>query len=60
MRATLSPAFTGSKMRQMFQLVSESVDQLLTYLDQETLVEGNRSQNRSPYFVMALLFDPDS
>uniref|UniRef100_A0A6M2DZU0 Putative cytochrome n=1 Tax=Xenopsylla cheopis TaxID=163159 RepID=A0A6M2DZU0_XENCH len=41
MRATLSPAFTGSKMRQMFQLVSESVDQLLTYLDQETLVEGS-------------------
>lgn len=40
MRATLSPAFTGSKMRQMFHLVTECVDQLLTFLDKETEVEG--------------------
>lgn len=26
MRATLSPAFTGSKMRQMFELVSQCAD----------------------------------
>lgn len=29
MRATLSPAFTGSKLRNMFELVSECADELL-------------------------------
>lgn len=32
MRATLSPAFTGSKMRLMFQLIEEITGQLTTYL----------------------------
>lgn len=32
MRSTLSPAFTGSKMRQMFELVVESAENLVTEL----------------------------
>uniref|UniRef100_A0A1B0CGD6 Cytochrome n=1 Tax=Lutzomyia longipalpis TaxID=7200 RepID=A0A1B0CGD6_LUTLO len=35
MRATLSPAFTGSKMRTMFQLVSDCCNDALKYLDKE-------------------------
>lgn len=31
MRATLSPAFTGSKMRQMFELVSECADEIVKH-----------------------------
>ncbi|XP_075148982.1 putative cytochrome P450 9f2 [Haematobia irritans] len=34
MRSTLSPAFTGSKMRQMFQLVLHSLDEAMSYLKQ--------------------------
>ncbi|XP_055312523.1 probable cytochrome P450 9f2 isoform X2 [Sitodiplosis mosellana] len=32
MRATLSPAFTGSKMRQMFELVSECADDVVKHV----------------------------
>lgn len=32
MRATLSPAFTGSKMRQMFELISECADEMVEHL----------------------------
>lgn len=32
MRTTLSPAFTGSKMRQMFDLITEISDQFVEYL----------------------------
>lgn len=40
MRATLSPAFTGSKMRSMFGLVTECAENLVNHL--ETLNEqGN-------------------
>jgi len=35
MRATLSPAFTGSKMRQMFDLVSECGEQMERTLSTE-------------------------
>uniref|UniRef100_A0A182SLH9 Uncharacterized protein n=1 Tax=Anopheles maculatus TaxID=74869 RepID=A0A182SLH9_9DIPT len=35
MRATLSPAFTGSKMRQMFELMSESCQGMVQHLLQE-------------------------
>lgn len=35
MRATLSPAFTGSKMRQMFELVSECSIDVINYLKQQ-------------------------
>lgn len=31
MRATLSPAFTGSKMRQMFELISECTDEIVEH-----------------------------
>lgn len=31
MRATLSPAFTGSKMRQMFELVAECTDDVVKH-----------------------------
>lgn len=33
MRATLSPSFTGSKMRTMFLLLSECCQQFVTYLE---------------------------
>lgn len=33
MRATLSPAFTGSKMRNMFFLVTECAEELIKYLN---------------------------
>uniref|UniRef100_A0A182MYK0 Uncharacterized protein n=1 Tax=Anopheles dirus TaxID=7168 RepID=A0A182MYK0_9DIPT len=36
MRATLSPAFTGSKMRQMFELMSESCQGMVQHLLKET------------------------
>lgn len=32
MRNTLSPAFTGSKMRQMFQLMLQTIDEAMLYL----------------------------
>uniref|UniRef100_A0A1I8PRR0 Cytochrome P450 n=1 Tax=Stomoxys calcitrans TaxID=35570 RepID=A0A1I8PRR0_STOCA len=35
MRNTLSPAFTGSKMRQMFDLMLQTVDEAMTYLRDE-------------------------
>uniref|UniRef100_A0A1L8E4C9 Putative cytochrome n=1 Tax=Nyssomyia neivai TaxID=330878 RepID=A0A1L8E4C9_9DIPT len=35
MRSTLSPAFTGSKMRTMFQLVSECCNDTVNYLEKE-------------------------
>lgn len=35
MRATLSPAFTGSKMRHMFELVVECADNLTKHLINE-------------------------
>lgn len=35
MRATLSPAFTGSKMRQMFELVSECADDMAKHFQKQ-------------------------
>ncbi|XP_061390044.1 cytochrome P450 3A18-like [Musca vetustissima] len=41
MRSTLSPAFTGSKMRQMFQLMLQTVDEAMSYLKvQQNSVHG--------------------
>lgn len=37
MRATLSPAFTGSKMKQMFQLVVECSEETIKFLKQESM-----------------------
>ncbi|KAL3273879.1 hypothetical protein HHI36_015305 [Cryptolaemus montrouzieri] len=36
MRATLSPSFTGSKMRQMFVLVQQCAENFVTYFDQNS------------------------
>lgn len=36
MRATLSPAFTGSKMRKMFMLVSEYANDVVTYFQKQS------------------------
>lgn len=36
MRATLSPAFTGSRMREMFELVTECADDMAKYLVKRT------------------------
>ncbi|XP_063703756.1 probable cytochrome P450 9f2 [Culicoides brevitarsis] len=45
MRSTLSPAFTGSKMRMMFDLIRECADDFVTYckenLDENDLIEIN-------------------
>ncbi|XP_005180111.3 probable cytochrome P450 9f2 [Musca domestica] len=41
MRSTLSPAFTGSKMRQMLQLILQTVDEAMSYLRaQQTATDG--------------------
>ncbi|XP_059607443.1 probable cytochrome P450 9f2 [Phlebotomus argentipes] len=40
MRATLSPAFTGSKMRLMFELISECSNQMVEFINKETKEKG--------------------
>lgn len=45
MRSTLSPAFTGSKMRNMFLLVSEIGEQMTNYY----LNMANDSENKSKF-----------
>lgn len=40
MRGCLSPAFTGSKMRQMFELVSECANDMVNYLREESQGAG--------------------
>ncbi len=42
MRATLSPAFTGSKMRQMFVLVSECADEIVQHFTKKSLDTEDR------------------
>lgn len=41
MRATLSPAFTGSKMRQMFELVAECADEMSSAFKQKATSSGS-------------------
>ncbi|XP_037811692.1 probable cytochrome P450 9f2 [Lucilia sericata] len=41
MRSTLSPVFTGSKMRQMFQLMNEVAQETLAYLKKQNGVNSN-------------------
>ncbi|XP_055529189.1 probable cytochrome P450 9f2 [Wyeomyia smithii] len=41
MRATLSPAFTGSKMRQMFQLMEECIHAMITHLEADLKKKGS-------------------
>lgn len=40
MRATLSPVFTGSKMRMMFQLIVEVCEQMVTHLEERVGESG--------------------
>ncbi|KAG4075135.1 hypothetical protein HA402_006152 [Bradysia odoriphaga] len=40
MRATLSPAFTGSKMRQMFELVAECADEMSSTIKKKASSNG--------------------
>lgn len=47
MRATLSPAFTGSKMRLMFQLVQESAEDAVKVLLNEVVLR--KSQGKGNY-----------
>lgn len=46
MRSTLSPAFTGSKMRQMFELVVESAESLAS-----ELMKQAQSMTGNPFVV---------
>lgn len=50
MRSTLSPAFTGSKMRQMFDLVVECADDMAKYFIKES------TQNKPIRWEMKALF----
>ncbi|XP_026475344.1 cytochrome P450 9e2-like [Ctenocephalides felis] len=43
MRATLSPAFTGSKMRNMFRLLSECTEQMADFMKKEIDTKGPQS-----------------
>lgn len=40
MRATLSPAFTASKMRQMFELIAERAGEMAQYFQKQTQTDG--------------------
>lgn len=48
MRATISPAFTGSKMRSMLELINEVTEQLMVYLR----VESDKSSSAVLEFEM--------
>uniref|UniRef100_A0A1L8E408 Putative cytochrome n=1 Tax=Nyssomyia neivai TaxID=330878 RepID=A0A1L8E408_9DIPT len=50
MRATLSPAFTGSKMRLMFELVSECAKQMVSFIDNETKTKGIQTYEMKEFF----------
>ncbi|XP_013101425.2 probable cytochrome P450 9f2 [Stomoxys calcitrans] len=44
MRSTLSPAFTGSKMRQMFQLVLQILDEAMKHLEEHSKAATNTAE----------------
>ncbi|KFB49798.1 AGAP012296-PA-like protein [Anopheles sinensis] len=44
MRATLSPAFTGSKMRQMFELVGECCESMVKFYKDEVRTKGGSQE----------------
>uniref|UniRef100_A0A1B0CWX1 Cytochrome n=1 Tax=Lutzomyia longipalpis TaxID=7200 RepID=A0A1B0CWX1_LUTLO len=50
MRATLSPAFTGSKMRLMFELVSECAKQMVGFINTETKAKGIQTYEMKDFF----------
>ncbi|KFB49800.1 AGAP012296-PA-like protein [Anopheles sinensis] len=45
MRATLSPAFTGSKMRQMFELVGECCENMVKFYKDEVRTKGGPQEH---------------
>uniref|UniRef100_A0A182JK11 Uncharacterized protein n=1 Tax=Anopheles atroparvus TaxID=41427 RepID=A0A182JK11_ANOAO len=45
MRATLSPAFTGSKMRQMFELVGECCTEMVKFYQDEVRSKGGPQEH---------------
>lgn len=47
MRATLSPAFTSSKMKGMFQFVTECGEDLMSHFDEEL----KKSQSQGDYHM---------
>lgn len=49
MRSTLSPAFTGSKMRQMFELVSECADDVVEHFAKQSS-EGKINVEMKDFF----------
>lgn len=53
MRTTLSPIFTGSKMRQMFELIIDYADDMITYLHNN---DSSTNNNKSRTFDMKDLF----
>lgn len=50
MRATLSPAFTGSKMRQMFELIVECSERMATYYREEAKSKGPQEYEMKDVF----------
>lgn len=50
MRATLSPAFTGSKMRQMFELVANCSDDVVKYLNKQVLTGKGLDYEMKDFF----------
>lgn len=57
MRATLSPAFTGSKMRQMFELIDECADRMAEYFvkkqDEKLVLEMEDTFSRCTNDIIA-------
>ncbi|GAB0096684.1 hypothetical protein DMENIID0001_122270 [Sergentomyia squamirostris] len=51
MRATLSPAFTGSKMRQMCDFIVEIGEQMVNYLNKENKEKGPQVLEMSEFFT---------
>nr|WNH29019.1 cytochrome P450 9J34 [Culex pipiens pallens] len=50
MRATLSPAFTGSKMRQMFELIVECSERMVNYYREEAKSKGPQEYEMKDVF----------
>lgn len=51
MRSTLSPAFTGSKMRMMFQLITDVAQQAVAYMKSKDGINTGRDVDIKDYFT---------
>lgn len=51
MRSTLSPAFTGSKMRMMFQLITDVAQQAVDYMKSKEGIQTGRDVDIKDYFL---------